>query len=232
MPLSQAEIEKRFGKHPAAIEGPNPNEPAHRLLREAYVDFASVLNQLLPDSRDASLAMTSLEEASMWAHKAVGREEYQVVDLGSTDPLTFEQELVKLINKHGLEKFSNTADWILTEFVRQMLEAFDLAIVATDGDDEWAVNDYAAKAVRALDVGVRLRERQSAPTEAVRAILEEDGGPSGDHRVPLVDRTGETPTVVGEATIVEKHDGYHIEAVLPDGFKPDALHFSMLDKEK
>lgn len=247
MALSADDIQQRFGKHAAAIEGPNPNEAVHNRLREAYVQFSEMLNVFLPDGRDTSLAFTSLEEASMWSHKAVGRQTYEVVDLGSNDPPTFEQELVKLINKHGMEKGSNTADWILCEVLRQMLIAFDLAFEANDGDDEYAVLDFAKRAVRALDVGVRLRERQGEPRtvsdEAEASIADAreeseerwltlDEFKETEHFVPLVDRTGETPQVVGEAKVVEKADGFHIEGVLPEtpgSLAPTSIGFSLGD---
>jgi len=238
MALSVDEIQSRFGKHAAAIEGPNPH-PAHQLLRDTFVSFVEMLNEVLPDSRDTSLAMTSLEEASMWSHKAAVRATYEVIDLGSSDPPTFEQELVKLLNKHGMEKGSNTADWILCEVLRQMLIAFDLAFDANDNEDEYAVLDFAKRAVRALDVGVRLRERQGEPRalssdifEAVRQSDKVDPMVTGELTVPLIDRTGETPQVIGEATVVEKADGFHIEASIPEtpeGMAPTAVGFSMSD---
>lgn len=44
------------------------------------------------------------------------------------EPLTFEQELVGLLNKHSMENYSGTPDWILTEYIRKSLEAFDVAV--------------------------------------------------------------------------------------------------------
>jgi hypothetical protein len=72
--LSGDEIDKRFGKHPAAIEGPNPNEAAHAELRREFILFTEKLSvQLAKPTREAALAFTALEEASMWAHKAIAQ---------------------------------------------------------------------------------------------------------------------------------------------------------------
>lgn len=71
--LSSEELNKRFGKHRAALEGPNPLEQYHGELREDFVAFAVKLDTL-PDGRNKSLALTALEEASMWSHKALAND--------------------------------------------------------------------------------------------------------------------------------------------------------------
>lgn len=63
MVLGRAELEKRFG---FIDSGAN-----HSDLRETFVDFAEVLDNMLGDSRAKDLALTHLEDASMWAHKAL-----------------------------------------------------------------------------------------------------------------------------------------------------------------
>lgn len=46
------------------------------------------------------------------------------------DPgLTFQQELVNLLNRHSMENASGTPDWILAEYVRQCLQTWDLTIL-------------------------------------------------------------------------------------------------------
>jgi hypothetical protein len=72
--LSSEEIESRFGFHKAAIEGENVTRDEHRYLRRQFKMFAEMLSDTLGDSsREASLAFTALEEASMWAHKAIAK---------------------------------------------------------------------------------------------------------------------------------------------------------------
>lgn len=71
MALGNEEIENRFGFHKATIEGDGATQPKHRDLRVAFVGFAEMLDLILPDGRNKSLALTELEAASMWAHKAI-----------------------------------------------------------------------------------------------------------------------------------------------------------------
>lgn len=72
--LSTHETQSRFGKHAGALEGPNPREEGHARLREQFVAFANGLDAVLPEGRNKSLALTALEEASMWSHKAVAND--------------------------------------------------------------------------------------------------------------------------------------------------------------
>lgn len=65
------EIKNRFGFHKGTIEGPNATAPQHADLRTGFINFAESLDDRLPNGRAKSLAMTALEEASMWAHKAI-----------------------------------------------------------------------------------------------------------------------------------------------------------------
>lgn len=69
--LSQTQIQERFGFHKASIEGPNSSSETHKDLRMAFMQFADYLNTRLGSSRSAALSQTALEEASMWAHKAI-----------------------------------------------------------------------------------------------------------------------------------------------------------------
>lgn len=69
--LDPAEINNRWGFHRATIEGPQNSQATHVLLRRAYIKFVGDLNKILPPGRYASLCWTAMEEASMWAHKAV-----------------------------------------------------------------------------------------------------------------------------------------------------------------
>lgn len=69
--LGSEEIEHRFGFHKATIEGTNATLPKHRDVRLKFREFAEFLDNILPDSRAKSVAMTELENASMWSHKAI-----------------------------------------------------------------------------------------------------------------------------------------------------------------
>lgn len=50
-------------------------------------------------------------------------------------PPTFAEELRILLNKHGMEKYSNTPDWVLTEFLLTSLRGFDLGIKMRESTD-------------------------------------------------------------------------------------------------
>jgi len=65
------EIENRFGFHKATIEGDNATLPMHRDIRLLFREFASRLDDVLPAGRAKAVAFTELENASMWAHKAI-----------------------------------------------------------------------------------------------------------------------------------------------------------------
>lgn len=71
MAIGPRELENRFGFHKATIEGENATQPKHQKLRVDWLNFALMLDELLPDSRAKSEAFTNLENASMWSHKAI-----------------------------------------------------------------------------------------------------------------------------------------------------------------
>lgn len=74
MALGPVEIEHRFGFHKATVEGENATLPRHTELRVKFREFAEFLDILLPAGRATSVAFTELENASMWAHKAIAEE--------------------------------------------------------------------------------------------------------------------------------------------------------------
>jgi len=74
-PIDQKEIERRFLYHP-----PNDATRAlHEGVRKSMLDFAAEITDIPGESREKSLAMTALEEASFWLHahiaRNIGREE-------------------------------------------------------------------------------------------------------------------------------------------------------------
>lgn len=65
------DIEKNFTYHP-----PKDDQTARYIsIRSAAHDFALLINQFCPDSREKSLAFTKLEECVMWANAAIARNE-------------------------------------------------------------------------------------------------------------------------------------------------------------
>jgi hypothetical protein len=70
--LGKEEIENRFGFHKATIEGDNATLPKHTQVRLLFRQFAERLDEILEDDgRAFRVAFTHLEDASMWAHKAI-----------------------------------------------------------------------------------------------------------------------------------------------------------------
>jgi hypothetical protein len=67
MMLTPQDLEDRFTFHPATIK----TGPVHDLVRSKHRDLAEWVYEMVPDSRERSLALTALQEAMMWANAAV-----------------------------------------------------------------------------------------------------------------------------------------------------------------
>lgn len=114
-------------------------------------------------------------------------------------PVNFEQELVWLLNKHSVENRSNTPDWILAEYIRMSLQAWDLG---TRLRDDWYGISPAPGVPGALkpstqeidtnDIAVRTEPEVYAP-----GVLESSHGKI----VPLVQYVDGKRNVIGEAQI-------------------------------
>lgn len=67
--IDNSELETRFTYVP-----PTGNQPeTYVTIRQAAKYFAGIINNLVPDSREKSLALTKLEEVVMWANAGVAR---------------------------------------------------------------------------------------------------------------------------------------------------------------
>ena len=64
-------IEKNFTYHPSKDD----QTARYISIRNTAHDFAKLLDQFCPDSREKSLAFTKLEECVMWANAAIARNE-------------------------------------------------------------------------------------------------------------------------------------------------------------
>jgi hypothetical protein len=82
--LGEEEIRNRFGYHKGTTEGPGATAPKHKDLRQMFMDVATILDKALPHGRAFSVAMTKLQEASMWANFAIA-ECAPVVDESEVD---------------------------------------------------------------------------------------------------------------------------------------------------
>lgn len=69
--IPQAQIDNNFTYH---APKPGQNEKYVR-LRTWAKDLAEQINEMCPDSREKSLAMTKLEESIFWANASIARNE-------------------------------------------------------------------------------------------------------------------------------------------------------------
>ena len=64
-------IENNFKYH-----APKEGQPEkYTALREKAKELAYLIDELCPDSREKSLAITNLEQATMWANASIARNE-------------------------------------------------------------------------------------------------------------------------------------------------------------
>lgn len=60
------------GKHPFEYQAPTPAQVEQiRVVREAMKALHDLILDTIPSSRERSVAITKLEEVSMWANKAI-----------------------------------------------------------------------------------------------------------------------------------------------------------------
>jgi hypothetical protein len=67
--MSPSDLDNRFTYH-----APNETQVAqYNLIREEARHFARLINDLCPEGREKSLAITNLEETVMWANASIAR---------------------------------------------------------------------------------------------------------------------------------------------------------------
>lgn len=69
--MEKEDVEKRFTYH--APKG--DQQTRYEAIRGHAKSFAMVLEAMVPESREKSLAITKLEEVMMWANAAIARRE-------------------------------------------------------------------------------------------------------------------------------------------------------------
>ncbi len=68
--MDDVELTTRFTYHaPVTRE----QQVKYEKLRAAAKDYAKMVEDLCPESREKSIAMTNIEQSSMWANAAVAR---------------------------------------------------------------------------------------------------------------------------------------------------------------
>jgi hypothetical protein len=70
--MDNADLTNRFNFHPATSADA---QARHNEARDVMLDAAKSVNELLPDSREKSLAITALEEAMFWTNAGIARME-------------------------------------------------------------------------------------------------------------------------------------------------------------
>jgi hypothetical protein len=71
MSIDVKELENRFTYH-----SPKDGQPQkYTALRTKGKELAEMINSMVPESREQSLAITKLEEAIMWANAGIARRE-------------------------------------------------------------------------------------------------------------------------------------------------------------
>lgn len=69
--MAPEELEARFTYH-----APKPGQPErYQRLRDAARELAGMVDAECPESREKSLALTSIEQAVMWANASIARRE-------------------------------------------------------------------------------------------------------------------------------------------------------------
>ena len=71
--MDERDLDNRFTYHPPSAVNDQPAR--YERIRAEAKAFAHLLDELVPDSRELSLAITHLEEAVMWANAAIARNE-------------------------------------------------------------------------------------------------------------------------------------------------------------
>lgn len=67
--MKNAKIENNFTYH-----APKPGQPEkYEAIREKAKELAYMIDELVPPGREQSLAMTKLEECTMWANTGIAR---------------------------------------------------------------------------------------------------------------------------------------------------------------
>lgn len=70
MAIDDAEISHRFTHQPPTSDAVVQR---HEIVREAARQFARTVVQVVPGSREQSLAVTHIEDALMWANAGIAR---------------------------------------------------------------------------------------------------------------------------------------------------------------
>jgi len=68
--MQSSDIDNRFDFHPATTA---EKRAEHGSVRNACAELAHQINEVAPEGREKSLAITKLEEVMFWANAAIAR---------------------------------------------------------------------------------------------------------------------------------------------------------------
>ena len=68
--MDSTELQHRFAYHPPKDE---KIKRSHEQTRDLFHGMAHHINQMLPDGREKSLAITALEESMFWTNAGIAR---------------------------------------------------------------------------------------------------------------------------------------------------------------
>lgn len=69
--MNVEDLQNRFDYHPADTDD---KRAAHGDVRRSCYDLAVLINDVVPDGREMSLAITNLEQVMFWANAALVRQ--------------------------------------------------------------------------------------------------------------------------------------------------------------
>lgn len=218
----------------------------HQLQADGAIDRGFIAN-ILREYKQSLAPGEAVAEVESWVNGSYERK-YKLrwlrdVEAGTTlyaspqpsaetvvDPETFEKALERIINGYSMESASNTPDWILAQYLRACLLAFDTAVqqretwygragrpsAAAQGGYWWCA--HCKVEVGSYHVTYQeLHEDCGYPVEWITNADRQEQEPLGSRRIDRPENSGDRPqTPAASASYGEQ--------MLPELPKPWALH--------
>lgn len=92
--MDDQELDRRFNYHrPDAAA-----QAAHQQVRQGARYLAELLDTVLPEGREKSLAFTNLEQAMFWGNAAIARDQFVPEEVAEVAPTNSPEEAMELNN--------------------------------------------------------------------------------------------------------------------------------------